>query len=293
MTSNKKLPQNDTYDLSVIIKKIIEDKKIIITLCTILMIFGFIYSRTIDQKFQSHFIVKNIPYLILGDVNFRENNFEFFQLLKTNDVQNFNHEFTKLFREEFENNLNSELVLKKFINQNNQIDEYKSFLKEKGISPIEYFNNNFKRKTVNSRIRKNEYIFNYEGPLQAEKFFDNFVLFVKKQTELFLSKKVRIYFNTLLEIEIKRLNRNIKELKLEELTNKEKIFLLEKKILRLNNLEKKIKLFNFEIDFDYDPLLKKTSTIILKTSSINFVALGLFSGIFFSFVIILFKNLKK
>ena len=72
MPSKKLSIQNDFYDLTVIIKKIIDEKKIILTLCSMLMIIGFIYS-SIERvtNYQSHLKIKKLPKLMLGDIDFK------------------------------------------------------------------------------------------------------------------------------------------------------------------------------------------------------------------------------
>ena len=302
MPSKKLSIQNDFYDLTVIIKKIIDEKKIILTLCSMLMIIGFIYS-SIERvpNYQSHLKIKKLPKLMLGDIDFKGHYSDFLNiLLDHNHLSIFKSELSKFFRLEFINNLNSEIILEKYVAQNNEIAKYKTYLEKKGISPEKYFINNFKPKIENGRIVPNEFTLNFEGFLNGEKFIDDYVFFVKKQSELSLSRKVEKYFNLFIKITKDKLNKKKvffsedKLIKLDQLILNNKLIELEEQILNLGELKEKSKSFNYQIELDYNPFLKKTSTELFNSKHpIDYILLGLFSGLFFSFVIILFKNIIK
>ncbi|MDB3986945.1 hypothetical protein N9431_00790 [bacterium] len=290
MPSKKLSIQNDFYDLKVIIKKIIDEKKIILTLCSMLMIIGFIYSIiVVSSKYQSHLKIKQLPRLMLGDIDFKGNASDFLNILiDHNHYSIFKDELSNFFRKEFINNLNSEIILEKYVAQNNEIAKYKSYLEKKGISPEKYFINNFKPKIERGKIVPNEFTLNFEGFLNGEKFIDDYVFFVKKQSELSLSRKVEKYFNLFIKITKDKLNKK------KVLISENKLLELEQQILNLDELKEKSKSFNYQIELDYNPFLKKTSTELLNSKhSIDYILLGLFSGLFFSFVIIFFKNIIK
>ena len=96
---------------------------------------------------------------------------------------------TKLLISDYSMHSNLTLTsnLREFVEKNNELDEFKSYLKNKNIDINYYFIGKLTPlPKVNENI--NKYIFTFEKPLQGEIFLRNYIIFTKNKTEVLLKR---------------------------------------------------------------------------------------------------------
>jgi LPS O-antigen subunit length determinant protein (WzzB/FepE family) len=201
-------------------------------------------------------------------------------------------------------NLSSVDTLLRFVENNNKIDDFKNHLREKGISPANYFKGKFQKVLVMNQIVPNKYSLTYSKPLPAETFLNDYIIFVHQQTLAEIKKE--IIQNILVQINLHEENLKMAELvglqnpilqsNNEILINEpDALFydgtkVLQQKIIHLNNLLTKAK--NFKLD--YNPILEKSSSSVsLLKPSIFYVTISFVFSLFLSFVGIYLKLIFK
>ena len=306
----KNIPmQDDLIELHLIIRKLAKEKILILSVSFVFMVLGYIYGSVQNKEFETKIVlrtsspgfIKNYEDLIFSnDLNSRLS-----PIKKEKDK-----DIDELFSYEFTLNLITPLFFDRFIEQNNEFVEFKSYLNKNRISSQEYLNKKFrqedKKKKEKGYAQYTEYTLTFGEYLEGEKFLNDYVLFVAKETGENFRKLLKQNITYAIS-NYKIILETLSELKLdksaEENLSKSNIVIypyntnyyyqsnvLKFEISILQNRSNYIDKFKF----DYDPIIIKASkkNIITKPSS-TFVLMGLFLGLFFSFIIILFKNILK
>ena len=229
-----------------------------------------------------------------------------FQLQQQQQQQQQQHkkDIAELFNREFELNLLSLDTLVQFVQQNNEIDEFKFYLKENNIDVREYFKGRFKSETNQSKNISNRYSLTFQKPLSGEQFLNSYIIFVKQQTtETFKQQLSKIITN-----EINTYQQNVKIAEKINLENpilkstvednpKDRASLfykgtkvLSQQLVYLNHILNQTK----EIKLDYNPILEKASfpSLVSKSSTI-FTGIGFILGLLFSFIVIFLRHVLQ
>ncbi len=292
MNSVKNNTIHDEINIAEFTKTLWNDKILIIIVCLIFTVFSTLYGSS-----QSVLIKKNIT---LKDAE--ESLFHEIRKIKVNFVLS-NHDIIEL-NKIFKTNLMSLDKLILFTEKNNEIENFKSHLKEKNISFEEYFHNkiNIETSQLDYELKyadTYDVSLVYSNPHDGEKFLYDYVLFINEISKEIYKKKL---FDILLrDIEITKKNLEIsKRIQQEypvssgEYAN-QPIYLQGTIVLyeKLYNLEKNLEDIQ-NISINYNPFLQTSiPPRIISRSSIFYSILGLVVGIFFSFIIICLKFIIK
>ena len=280
-------------DILLLITSIWREKYLILS---ITILFAFISqiipkNNNINERFISKITVRDAPYFAMLDKQTNLTN----KIFRTSSLR-------EEFNNEFRLNLISYDLLLKFISQNSNIDELKSYLKKKNIAIDEYFQNSI---TLKRNEMLNEIELTLSTPLIYNNFLGDYVLYIKNHTENLV--KTQLQKNILTKIDVYERNLKIaKEIGLNEpleirnnsflrtsIENEEEVVYLGHLIIesKIENHRKYLKSLD-DFSLEYNPILKKSKTIVILNSNIKpfkspfFMA---FIGLFFSFIIMYIK----
>ncbi len=278
MKQNSSFTQDNEIDLLEFIRKLWKEKILIISVSLLFMVIGYVYGTLQPKTNKIKILLREAPYYLFES---QTNNLDSLRLAKE-------------FNFEFKINLYSSETLDRFIEQNNKIDQFKINLASKNIEIKKYFKSEFKidEKTDNLWV----YYLSYGEYLPGEEFLNDFILFVKKETEksfqkqrslliidqinqlkvnLEISKKINLE-NPLVGGEFNLYNRGTK--------------VLSYQIDNLNNILKETKL----LKLDYNPIVEKTSSVgEIKNHPLDFAVIAFLLGFFFSLIIIFTRFLLQ
>jgi hypothetical protein len=193
-----------------------------------------------------------------------------------------------------------------FVQQNNEIIEFKSYIKDKNIDIRTYFEERFVIDYLEEKSNKliiNKIYFIYEKDFPAEKFLSEYIIFVKNKTEEIFKRnilaigisKIRHYKLHIMLANATNLNEPRGQfLFIENTNNSDLLFFLGTKILTLKTtyLENLLDQ-NKTIRLDYNPISKKIKPSANFKSPKIYLALSFVLGFFFSLVIIFIKSSIK
>ena len=190
----------------------------------------------------------------------------------------------------------------KFVEETNTINDFKNYLKEKNISPRNYFKGKFESVIDKKNNIQNKYSFTYSQPLPGPSFLNNYIIFVKQQTTDMFKKQVEI--NIINEIKIHQHHLEIaKKIDLHNpilisivegrsvVSEPDALFykgtkVLTQKIISLNKLLNETK--NFKLDYEF--ILEQASAPILDSNPLYFfMSIASAFGLLFSIIIVFIK----
>ena len=196
-----------------------------------------------------------------------------------------------------------------FVENNNTINDFKNYLKEKNISIEKYFQpqlgtRKFERVIDKKNNIQNKYSLTYSQPLPGESFLNDYIIFAQQKTMTIF--KQQLTQNIINEITIHQQHLEIaKKIDLENpilqsigvgvVNEPDALFykgskVLTQQITYLNKLLNETK----NLTLDYNPILEQASSGSLITKSpIIYAVIALLLGFFFSFLFILFRNFLK
>jgi LPS O-antigen subunit length determinant protein (WzzB/FepE family) len=291
MKRNLSIPQDYEIDLREIIKKIWNEKILILSISLFFIVAGYVYGSLQTKIYKIEITLRDA----------RPNLFEtyrFFlpQLFFTSEQSQPQQGIAKPFNDEFKLNLLSYDNLIQFVEKNNKINDFKNQAQLSIIKfePVIDKNNN---------IQNNKYSLTYSQPLPGKAFLNDYVIFTQQKTIAIF--KQELIQNILHEINIHQRHLEIAKLidfenpivrstieSQAPVNNREALFYfgtkaLTQKILHLNKLVNDTK----NTTFDYNPILDQPRYPLLVTKSPKiFAFLGLALGLFFSCIIIFVKN---
>lgn len=296
------LLKNDEIEFRVLLKKIIENIKLILIVTAVTTTFFYFVSLNEEKKLdlKAHIVVTNkLPK---------------FSLLKyqTEDLRisgTADREIASYLENELINNVHLNLsstdILQKFVNQNQNISEFKNFLKKNNISPKKYFFNKFGiyNEDLNRNALKFKYYLNFPQNLNGVVFLNEYVKFVKKLTIEELKPKIKVNMEN--DLEFFQRNYDIaKDLNFIEpvvsnpeitiMTNhaSQQVYVQGTKIISFHIQNLKYLIQELENDpFDFNIIVD--SAIIVSNGTnvkVKYIILGILVGIFLSLLIIFFKD---
>jgi len=291
MKKNTRVVQDDEISLDVIIKNLLKEKFLILSVSLIFFVGGYLYEFNKPLIYKSEIVLRDPPKILFEEYKLIFKDKPDYQLEDRYWIQFYNDEFKLSLY-----NLNS---LIQFVEQNNEIDNFKSYLKQNNISVFDYFRGKFDSAVEKRKIDVPRYKYSliYTEHLDGEVFLKNFIIFNKNKTNNIFKRHVE----NLIQLEIKN---NEKELEIAKRLNFNSptqpsvnfdrkfykgTYVLSNDITYLNNLLNKSKSF----DYDIDLILADASVPkIISTSPKLFAVVAFFLGLFFSLVIIFIKNFQ-
>lgn len=300
---NKKFLKDDEIYLGDIIKKLWKKKILIFSISLFFALIGYfvanklesehvkIYKTTIEiRQLPTYLLEKYKPYIAAPPFT------------KSANISSFDYYY----------NLNfiSDDNLIQFAEQNKDIGEFKTYLKNKNIDLKDFFIRkleNTLKNSIGQAITNYEYSLTFEGPLQGEKFLNNYAIYIKNKTEAdfkqYLMKSISNEINILEQNLVIAEKLKMKQPILFNLAEKNSItinepketyykgtIILSQQLIYLKELYNEVK----QLKVDYDPiLLKASSAYLVSPSSKNKNSLTVIFGVlglFCSFIVIFIKS---
>jgi LPS O-antigen subunit length determinant protein (WzzB/FepE family) len=288
-----KIHEEDEIDLVETLKVLWNEKILILSIALFFMIVGYVYASFFNNKiYKSTVIINDVPKYL-----FKKYEYSLPSLTQ--------EDLSKIYNNEFKLNLISVDNLVEFTEQNNEIAEFKFYLKDKNINYKKYFEGK-----VDILIEKNEnisdkkYSLKYHETLPGDKFFNDYIIFTKEKTEKSIKKQITELLHNILFFLEKNLTiaENIglqdpvlKKFETEIYLSNENAPLLYaqgSKILSLKIDHLKKEIFETQkLTLTYNPLLEKASSPkLVSKNPLFFLVTSLFLGLFISLIVILFKR---
>jgi LPS O-antigen subunit length determinant protein (WzzB/FepE family) len=311
---------NDEIDLSEIIKKLWNEKILILSISLIFMVAGFVYGALQPKIYKTEIILREAPSSLfeayrpflnkqppeqpkqqtkpkLEQLQLQLQQLQLQLQLQLQDI-------SRSFNNDVKLNLLSVDTLVQFVEKTNTINDFKNYLKEKNISARDYFNEKFQSDKKNDI--SNKYFLTYSQPLLGESFLNDYIIFAQQQSLTMFKKQLTQ--NIINEINIHEqhleiakkigLNNPILQSMTEGrsvVNEPDALFykgtkVLTQQITYLNKLLNETK----NLTLDYNPILEQASSPELITKSpIIYAAIALLLGLFFSLMIVLIRSLLR
>jgi LPS O-antigen subunit length determinant protein (WzzB/FepE family) len=311
MKKNNPYIADDEIDLADLIKSILREKVLILSISIICGLAGYLFSYFQTKNFKTEIKFNDPPFQL----------FEFYSLKPNNKNNNSNNENNNSNNENnnnnnktifgqfiysFKINFTSLDFIESFLEESRDFDSFKEYLKSKNITVREYFYNRIGQVKEKNLDILNKYFLVFEKKLDGNIFLINYAEFVKKKTitgtkknlEIEIKNRIELYEQALEIAEMINLEGPI----LKSLNNQNQVvnepdtlFYKGSKVLSKNLVHLKKLLIKLENDqFDYNLILDKPSLPVLQTASTNLLFFtGLILGFLFSLVIIFLKKQLK
>ena len=294
----KKTLASDEVDLKIIFLNLWKEKYLFLSLTLIFVFFSYLYSLTLNKnvEFTSRIQIKDPP------LEFFSNYEAFF--LETR-IPFKKESFTKTI----DSNLLSLDNIENFVNQNNDLNDFKNHLKESDQTIRLFFEPRFQQSKImrDSEIilEKGKFLLTTPSLFDANKFLDNYIIYVKDLTlSQFRNQKI-IQVHNILKIYEQNLEiSNAISLDNPIIQNYEGVtqsniltepgdsfyqgsIILSKRIEHLNEMLEILKKKT-----DYNPIAERAIVIDSNSKNTTFpIIFGLIIGMLFSFSVILFKSI--
>ena len=281
----------DEIDFREIIKTLWHEKILILSISFVFMVAGYVYGALQPKIYKTEIVLREAP----------SSFFEVYRSFYITEQQQQQQSIAREFNDNFKLNLSSLDTLVQFVEETNTINDFKNHLKDQKISARDYFKEKFKP-AIDKKIQ-NKYILTYSQPLPGETFLNNYIIFVRQQTLSMVKRQLtQIIVN-----EIKNYEQQLeiaKKINLENpilqsmadgrsvVNEPQALFykgskILATQIIYLNELLNKTN----NLTLDYNPILEKASSgSLISISPKIYAATALFSGLFFSLMIVFISS---
>ena len=298
MVNNKIKSPSDDIDLKDLLSGLWSDKKLISFITLLFVFLGYIYSLTLNKSVE-------LESKITITEPAREYFSDFSIFLKDAQIL-FDEE---VFLENFRINILSLDNLQRFIDQNNEISEFKALLLERQTNAKKYFVDKINRES--KKIDKitsptNSYYLNYPEILDGNKFLDEYIIYSKNIAMSNFKDQIRYQINNIIllyeqNLEI-ALNINLSNPLIQSLDGKLQSSLLDEPaniyfqgalVLQKRILHLKILLKRLDGKFYYDPILDSSAVVGSNMKNlIIYPFYGLLIGFIISLIMSLFRVVK-
>ena len=294
----KKTLASDEVDLKIIFLNLWKEKYLFLSLTLIFVFFSYLYSLTLNKnvEFTSRIQVKDPP-------------LEFFSNYEAFFIETRIPFKKESFTKTIDSNLLSLDNIENFVNQNNDLNDFKNHLKESDQTIRLFFEPRFQQSKImrDSEIilEKGKFLLTTPSLFDANKFLDNYIIYVKDLTlSQFRNQKI-IQVHNILKIYEQNLEiSNAISLDNPIIQNYEGVtqsniltepgdsfyqgsIILSKRIEHLNEMLEILKKKT-----DYNPIAERAIVIDSNSKNTTFpIIFGLIIGILFSFSVILFKSI--
>lgn len=301
MKQNNRSILDTEVDLRKILIQLWKEKILILFVCLAFMVVGYVYGTFQPKIYKTEIIIRYAPSFLFEPYR------SFLNLTKEQQQQ---QDIATLFNNEFKFNLLSLDNITQFVEKNNEIGVFKSYLNKENIDARKYFKERLKLVPNQENNIANRYSLTFQKPLPGEQFLNGYIIFIKQQTmEIFkqqltqmIVNEINVHKQNLVFAEIINLENPILKSMNEGNTNYNSnesapLFykgtkVLSQKLFYLNQLLNQTK----DLTLAYDPILEKASVpSLISTSnpSLTFAAIGFLLGVFLSLIIILISFVKK
>jgi LPS O-antigen subunit length determinant protein (WzzB/FepE family) len=304
MKKNNSYITDDEINLGDLARTLFREKILILSISVICGLIGY-YSSLKPEEFKTEFKIKNPPSYLFEPYSqiFNNNNSS-----NNNDNNKFNnHDITGQFISDFELRLLSLDNLEIFVEESQDLDTFKKFLKSRNISVKQYFVYKLGKVKEKNTFIPNTYFFVFEKKvLDANIFIINYLEFTKKKSIIEIKKNLKYTIqnrinNTVDAVEIAKLinleNPIIKlpDRQYQVVSEPEALFYKGTKVLEQSIVIDKKLLQKLENDqFNYNHTLQNGIITKIDSDYLYFYSVvGFFAGLFLSFIIIFFKNALK
>jgi hypothetical protein len=301
MKKNNPYITDDEIDLGHLVRTLWREKILILSISVICGLLGYLYASFKPEKFKVEITLKNPtfqlfePYSGLIEIN------------PNNSNSNSNSNITAgQFIPDFKLKLLSLDNLESFVEESQDLDNFKAYLKSKNITVKNYFNGKLGEVKEKNIIILNKYFLVFPKGLDGDIFLNNYVEFTKKNNIIEFKKNLKttiankiIFYEQALETAalINLENPILKSLdnQSQVVNEPEALFYKGTKVLSQNIIYFKRLLQRLENDqFNYNPILDKASLSVLQnTRPPLFLGFGLILGFLLSLVIIFLRNTLK
>ena len=294
----KKTLVSDEVDLKIIFLNLWKEKYLFLSLTLIFVFFSYLYSLTLNKnvEFTSRIQVKDPP-------------LEFFSNYEAFFIETRIPFKKESFTRTIDSNLLSLDNIENFVNQNNDLNDFKNHLKESDQTIRLFFEPRFQQSKImrDSEIilEKGKFLLTTPSLFDANKFLDNYIIYVKDLTlSQFRNQKI-IQVHNILKIYEQNLEiSNAISLDNPIIQNYEGVtqsniltepgdsfyqgsIILSKRIEHLNEMLEILKKKT-----DYNPIAERAIVIDSNSKNTTFpIIFGLIIGMLFSFSVILFKSI--
>ena len=294
----KKTLASDEVDLKIIFLNLWKEKYLFLSLTLIFVFFSYLYSLTLNKnvEFTSRIQVKDPP-------------LEFFSNYEAFFIETRIPFKKESFTKTIDSNLLSLDNIENFVNQNNDLNDFKNHLKESDQTIRLFFEPRFQQSKImrDSEIilEKGKFLLTTPSLFDANKFLDNYIIYVKDLTlSQFRNQKI-IQVHNILKIYEQNLEiSNAISLDNPIIQNYEGVtqsniltepgdsfyqgsIILSKRIEHLNEMLEILKKKT-----DYNPIAERAIVIDSNSKNTTFpIIFGLIIGMLFSFSVILFKSI--
>ena len=294
----KKTLASDEVDLKIIFLNLWKEKYLFLSLTLIFVFFSYLYSLTLNKnvEFTSRIQVKDPP-------------LEFFSNYEAFFIETRIPFKKESFTKAIDSNLLSLDNIENFVNQNNDLNDFKNHLKESDQTIRLFFEPRFQQSKImrDSEIilEKGKFLLTTPSLFDANKFLDNYIIYVKDLTlSQFRNQKI-IQVHNILKIYEQNLEiSNAISLDNPIIQNYEGVtqsniltepgdsfyqgsIILSKRIEHLNEMLEILKKKT-----DYNPIAERAIVIDSNSKNTTFpIIFGLIIGMLFSFIVILFKSI--
>ena len=294
----KKTLASDEVDLKIIFLNLWKEKYLFLSLTLIFVFFSYLYSLTLNKnvEFTSRIQVKDPP-------------LEFFSNYEAFFIETRIPFKKESFTRTIDSNLLSLDNIENFVNQNNDLNDFKNHLKESDQTIRLFFEPRFQQSKImrDSEIilEKGKFLLTTPSLFDANKFLDNYIIYVKDLTlSQFRNQKI-IQVHNILKIYEQNLEiSNAISLDNPIIQNYEGVtqsniltepgdsfyqgsIILSKRIEHLNEMLEILKKKT-----DYNPIAERAIVIDSNSKNTTFpIIFGLIIGMLFSFIVILFKSI--
>ena len=294
----KKTLASDEVDLKIIFLNLWKEKYLFLSLTLIFVFFSYLYSLTLNKnvEFTSRIQVKDPP-------------LEFFSNYEAFFIETRIPFKKESFTKTIVSNLLSLDNIENFVNQNNDLNDFKNHLKESDQTIRLFFEPRFQQSKImrDSEIilEKGKFLLTTPSLFDANKFLDNYIIYVKDLTlSQFRNQKI-IQVHNILKIYEQNLEiSNAISLDNPIIQNYEGVtqsniltepgdsfyqgsIILSKRIEHLNEMLEILKKKT-----DYNPIAERAIVIDSNSKNTTFpIIFGLIIGMLFSFIVILFKSI--
>ena len=277
---NKSIQDDEIY-LGDIFRKLWKEKILILSICFFFMIMGYTYSLLQPKIYKTEIKIKEIDTLSL-------NKYHYIFLSDPKLQDNISEQLNR----QINYNIMSIDNLVDFAEKNNQIDDFKSFLKKKKINLRDYFLENLKFESEKLKNVPKTFSLTFEKPLPGEEFLNSYIIYVAQQAETNLLKQLTQVITNEIKLAKQNLeitnstNPNILSTKPESFGKDNHIF-YQKRLANLNDQLDEIK----KVKLDYNIILDKASPAIEISKSVQILlVIAFLMGLFLSFIIIFIKS---
>ena len=137
MKRNSRISQDDEIDLGEIIKTLWNEKILILSISLVFVVMGYVYGALQPKIYKTEIILREASPSL----------FEAYRPFFSTRQQ----DIARQFNDDFKLNLSSIDILVQFVEETNTINDLKNDLKEKNISPRNYFRGKFENVIDNKK----------------------------------------------------------------------------------------------------------------------------------------------